>query len=175
MRSTHRITLAVALAVSAVAGTAAATQTVHLGADAKEAPAISASALAAQKAKLAAADRSIDTALAARPPALPKVPEFDPLGEPSVPPVVVTRVVPVASASASSSEGGDDSSGRSTASHRTPSTEPAPAVRSDPAPPHAPVHVDRDDDEDHHASGGDDEDRGDDHAEESPESDSHDD
>lgn len=177
MRSTHRITLAVALAVSAVAGTAAATQTVHLGADSKEAPRLSASALAAQKAKLAAADRSIDTALAARPPALPKVPKFDPLGEPTAPPVVVTRVIPVASASASGSDGGEDSAGRPTASDRTPSADPAPSpvVRSDPAPAHAPVHVDRDDDEDHHASGGDDDDRGDDHAEESPESDSHDD
>ena len=83
MRSTHRIVVAVALAVAAAAGTAAATRTVHLGADTRDATPISASALAAQKAKLAAADRSIDRALAARPPALPRVPRFEPLGEPS--------------------------------------------------------------------------------------------
>lgn len=160
MRSTHRITLAVALAVSAVAGTAAATQTVHLGADAKEAPPISAKVLAAQKAKLAAADRSIETALAARPPALPKVPKFTPLGEPRVPPLVVTRVVPVASSAGSG--GGGDSPTRSTASHPAPSA-PAPAVRSSRAP--APVHVDRDDEDDHRASGGDDEDHGEDRGE----------
>ncbi len=174
MRSTHRITLAVALAVSAVAGTAAATQTVHLGADAKEAPPISAKVLAAQKAKLAATDRSIDAALAARPPALPKVPKFEPLGEPSVPPLVVTRVVPVASSASAGSSGGDDSPGRSTASHPAPAADPAPAARSTPAPADPPVHAERDDeDDDHGASGGEDEDHGEDHGDES--SDDHDD
>lgn len=162
MRSTHRITLAVALAVSAVAGTAAASQTVHLGADAKEAPPISAKVLAAQKAKLAAADRSIDTALAARPPALPKVPEFAPLGEPRVPPLVVTRVVPVASPGSAGSGGGGDSANRSPASHPAPASSPAPAARTTRAPA-APAHVDRDDeDDDDRASGGDDEDHGED-------------
>ena len=163
MRSTHRIIVAVALAVSAAAGTAAATRTVDLGADSKEATPISASALAAQKAKLAVADRSIDRALAARPPALPKIPRFDPLGNPSVPPLVVTRVVPVASA-AVTAETADDSPSSEPGSHRSRPVDPTPSAATPvstrtPAPEHA-----DDDDEDHHASGGDGEHRGGDRA-----------
>lgn len=146
MRPTHRITLAVALAVSAVAGTAAATQTVHLGADHKAAPTLSASQLAAQKAKLAAADRSIDTALAARPPALPKVPRFAPLGEPSVPPVVVTRVVPVASSAAAETDD-DDAAPRSSATRPSP-----PATHRANAPASPPDHAGREDGEDRESS-----------------------
>lgn len=152
MRSTHRITLAVALAVSAAAGTAAATQTVHLGADATEAPMLSASQLASQKAKLAAADRSIDSALAARPPALPKVPKFAPLGEPSVPPVVVTRVIPVASAAADTYDEADDGPARGSGTHRTPAAEPSPATASPATRASAPAHADRDEGEDRESS-----------------------
>jgi hypothetical protein len=165
MRSTHRIIVAVALAVSTAAGTAAATRTVHLGADAKETTPISASTLAAQKAKLAAADRSIDRALAARPPALPGLPRFEPLGEPTVPPLILTRVI---SPSAAPAETGDDDavsqpgSGRSHPAHRTPPAATPVSTRT-PAPAHA-----DDDDEDRHASGGDEDragDQGDDDSE----------
>ena len=158
MRSTHRIIVAAALAVSAAAGTAAATRTVHLGADTRDATPISASALAAQKARLAAADRSIDRALAARTPALPRVPRFPPLGEPRVPPLVVTRVVP-ATPPPVTVDTGDDSSAPEPGSHRARPPDPAtPVATGSPAPARA-----DDDGEDHRASAGE-EHRGGDHA-----------
>jgi hypothetical protein len=140
----------VALAASAAAGTAAATQTVHLGADAKETTPISASALAAQKAKLAAADRSIDTALAARPPALPKVPKFERLGEPTVPPVVVTRVVSLAPSPPAATTG-DDSP------EPDPGPKaPAPSAASPRPATHAPVDAEDDGGDDHASAAQDD-------------------
>jgi hypothetical protein len=158
MRSTHRIIVAAALAVSAAAGTAAATRTVHLGADTRDAAPISAAALAAQKAKLAAADQSIDRALAARPPALPRVPRFHPLGNPRVPPLLVTRVVPMTSP-AVTADTGDDPPAADAGSHRS-----RPPAATTPVPTGAPAPVRADDDaEDHHASGGE-EHRGGDHA-----------
>ena len=133
MRSTHRIIVAAALAVSVAAGTAAATRTVHLGADTRDATPISASALAAQKAKLAAADHSIDKALAARPPALPRVPRFHPLGKPSVPPLLVTRVVPMTSP-AVTADTGDAPPAADAGSHRRACRRPR--LRSRPGRPH---------------------------------------
>jgi len=181
MRSTHRSVLAVALAVSAAAGTAAVAQTVHLGADAKKPATISASALKAQKAKLAAADRSIDSALGAKPPKLPPVPKFAPLPAPSVPPAVVTRVVPVASSTPAAAETrdgsthtdapADDSPSPETHRSRTASPAPAattPAAAAAPAAPAAPAQT-GEDGEDHHGSV---EDHPEDHA---PEPQSHDD
>jgi len=120
MRSIHRAILAVALAFAVAAGAAAATQTVSLGAHAQKAPPPSRSALAAQKAKLAAAEGSIHRALAAKPPRLPAVPKFAPLGEPTVPPLVVTRVVPVAAASASAPRAPTPVAGRSGSSRAAP-------------------------------------------------------
>ena len=112
MSSIHRAILAVALAFAVAAGAAAATQTVSLGAHAQKAPPPSPSALAAQKAKLAAAEGSIHRALTATPPRLPAVPKFAPLGEPTLPPLVVTRVVPIAS-SASAPRAQTTAAGRS--------------------------------------------------------------
>ena len=119
MRSIHRAILAVALAFAVAAGAAAATQTVSLGAHAQKAPPPSRSAVAAQKAKLAAAEGSIHRALAAKPPRLPAVPKFAPLGEPTLPPLVVTRVVPIAS-SASAPRAQTTAAGRSGSSRAAP-------------------------------------------------------
>ena len=147
MRSTHRAVLAVVLALAVAAGAAAATQTVTLGADAKTAPAPSPSALAAQRAKLAKADASIHRALTATPPPLPAVPKFAPLPKATVPPLVVTRVVPIASSSASA----PTLTGRAREvpeTHRSPPSEPSSATSPAPAAPR--VHVD----DDEQAAGG---------------------
>ena len=139
MRSTHRAILAVVLALTIVAGAAAATQTVNLGADAKAAPTLSPSALAAQRAKLAKADASIHRALTATPPPLPTVPKFAPLPEATVPPLVVTRVVPIASSPASA----PTSTGRAREvpeTHRSRPSEPSSAASPAAAAPRA--HVD---------------------------------
>ena len=133
MRSTHRVAIAVALALSAAAGAAAATQTVHLGADAKKATPPSAAALAAQQAKLNAADHSIRRALSATPPPLPPVPTFPHLGEPKVAPLVITRVVPAGGPSSATAEVADRTPSRHASSPAPRSTAPAPAATA-PAP-----------------------------------------
>ena len=150
MRSIHRAILAVALAVAVAAGAAAATQTVSLGAHAQKAPPPSRSALAAQKAKLVAGEGSIHRALASKPPRLPAVPKFAPLGEPTVPPLVVTRVVPVAAASAPAPRAPTSGAGHAG------SPRPAPTVV---VAPRAPVNAGGEDharvrEDDHGAPGG---------------------
>ena len=72
MKRIHTLFIALMLGAAAAAGVLAATRTVHIG-QASPKPA-SAQALAARAAKLDRMDRSLQNALARRPPKLPKVP-----------------------------------------------------------------------------------------------------
>lgn len=150
MNITHRAAIAALFAVSAAGGAVAVTQTVHLGADARRPAHVSHAQLVRQHAALRTQERSIHRALAATPPALPKVPHYEPLPEhPVAPPLVVTRVVRV---------GGSDTATATSAaaptSTRTATPTPPPTRRGTtvPAttPTPAPVAGDGEDHGEHH-------------------------
>jgi hypothetical protein len=73
MKRVHTLFIALMLGAAASAGVLAATRTVDLGEAASPNPA-SAQAIAARSAKLDQVERSLQQALAKRPPELPKVP-----------------------------------------------------------------------------------------------------
>jgi hypothetical protein len=73
MKRVHTLVIALMLGAAAAAGLLAATRTVDIGQAAASKPG-SAQALAARAAKLDRMERSLENALAKRPPKLPKVP-----------------------------------------------------------------------------------------------------
>ena len=87
MNRIHSTLIAVVIGAAATAGLYAALHTVRLGQKAAQ-PTVSARALAARQAKLMVWGRALDTALATRPPALPKLPHFSPLQAPAPAPSV---------------------------------------------------------------------------------------
>jgi hypothetical protein len=77
MKRIHTLVIALVLGAAAAAGLVAATRTVDVGA-AEARPQLSESAIAARTARLDRLERSLEKALARRPPKLPKVPEVSP-------------------------------------------------------------------------------------------------
>jgi len=77
MKRIHTLAIALVLGAAAAAGLLAATRTVDLGA-AQASPRLSDSAVAARTAKLDRLERSLQKALARRPPKLPRVPQVSP-------------------------------------------------------------------------------------------------
>jgi hypothetical protein len=75
MNAKHAVTISLAVGVAAIAGTVAATKTVHLGHPAAAAPVQSSSALIAQRTKaLDRTEAALKKALNQRPPKLPPLP-----------------------------------------------------------------------------------------------------
>ena len=94
MNRIHSTLIAVLIGAAATAGLYAAAHTVRLGQKAP-APSVSAHDLASRHAKLAAWGRSLDTARAKRPPALPKLPHFAPVRAAQAPSAIATTPPPV--------------------------------------------------------------------------------
>ncbi len=85
MRKAHVFVVSSLLAGSVVAGALAAMKTAHLGAAASKPATVATGVIAAQQGTLDRWSMSLGKALKAKPPALPKVPHFDPVAIPAVP------------------------------------------------------------------------------------------
>ena len=121
MNRIHSTLIALVIGAAATAGLYAALHTVRLGQKAAQ-PTVSARALAARQAKLTAWGRALDTALAKRPPALPKLPHFSPVQAPApsvaqphvtyvqAPPVVKYEHAPPRATTTTTSSSSDDES-----------------------------------------------------------------
>ena len=103
MNRIHSTLIALVVAVAAAVGAYAAVHTVRLGQKAP-APSVSRHAVAVRQAKLVAWRRSLEAALAKRPPTLPKLPHFAPVPAPAPaapnvvaapPPVTYVQALPV--------------------------------------------------------------------------------
>ena len=74
MNGKHALTISLAVAIAAIAGTIAATKTIHLGRSAVAQPASASSAIARRTKQLDRAEIALRKALKQRPPKLPPLP-----------------------------------------------------------------------------------------------------
>jgi hypothetical protein len=87
----HALTISVAVGLAAIAGTIAATKTIHLGRPATTQPAAASSAIAHRTKQLDRAQIALTKALRQKPPKLPPLPAAMPAGGPSSTAVAAAR------------------------------------------------------------------------------------